>query len=75
MSRSHLWAWVVVVCLVSAPMVCAQTQSAGGGNSASASSAVAAVPRLVKFSGKVLDKRGEPLGGVAVRPTFAVCEK
>jgi hypothetical protein len=33
---------------------------------------VAAVPRLIKFSGAVRDARGEPLGNVAVRLTFAV---
>jgi len=33
------------------------------------------VPRLIKFSGRVLDARGEPLVGVTVRLTFAVYEE
>jgi len=72
MRRTHLWAWAVVVCLFSAPMVCAQSQPASDGSSGSSSGAVAAVPRLIKFSGAVRDARGEPLTGVAVRLTFAV---
>jgi hypothetical protein len=35
---------------------------------------VVAVPRLIKFSGEVRDARGEPLGSVPVRLTFAVYE-
>jgi len=70
MSRTYLWAWAVVVCLFSVPMVCAQSQPASDGSSGPAS--VAAVPRLIKFSGAVRDARGEPLGNVAVRLTFAV---
>jgi len=72
MSRNHLWAWVGVVCVVCAAAVYAQQdQTAGDGGSASASAA-AAVPRLIKFSGAVRDARGETLGSVAVRLTFAV---
>jgi hypothetical protein len=48
-----------------------QDQTASDGNAAN-SSAVAAVPRLIKYSGVVRDARGEPLGSVAVRLTFAV---
>ena len=70
MSRTYLWAWAVVVCLFSVPMVCAQSQPASDGSSGPAS--VAAVPRLIKFSGAARDTRGEPLGNVAVRLTFAV---
>ncbi|MGD0921654.1 MAG: hypothetical protein ABSA70_07830, partial [Terriglobia bacterium] len=73
MSRTHPWTWAVVVCLFSVPMVCAQSQPASDVSSAPAS--VAAVPRLIKFSGRVLDARGEPLGSVAVRLTFAVYEE
>jgi len=73
MRRTHLWPWAVVVCLFSAPIVCAQTQPASDGSSGLAS--VAAVPRLIKFSGGVLDKRGEPLASVVVRLTFAVYEE
>jgi hypothetical protein len=51
-----------------------QDQAAVSGSSNGASAAVAAVPRLVKFSGEVRDARGEPLGSVAVRLTFAVYE-
>ncbi|MGD0922008.1 MAG: SBBP repeat-containing protein [Terriglobia bacterium] len=70
MGRTHLWTWAIVVCLFSAPIVCAQSQPASDGSAAPAS--VAAVPRLIKFSGAVRDARGEPLGNVAVRLTFAV---
>ncbi|MGD0923307.1 MAG: hypothetical protein ABSA70_16320, partial [Terriglobia bacterium] len=49
-----------------------QNQAASDGSSGSSSGAVAAVPRLIKFSGAVRDARGEPLGNVAVRLTFAV---
>ena len=48
-----------------------QDQTASDGNAAN-SSAVAAVPRLIKYSGVVRDARAEPLGNVAVRLTFAV---
>jgi hypothetical protein len=75
MSRSHLGAWAVVVCLFSVTMVCAQSQPASDGSSTSSSGAVAAVPRLIKFSGAVRDARGEPLGSVAVRLTFSVYEE
>jgi hypothetical protein len=51
-------------------MVCAQSQPAS--DLSSGPSNVAAVPRLIKFSGAVRDARGEPLGNVAVRLTFAV---
>jgi uncharacterized protein with PIN domain len=50
----------------------AQQDETGGNGNATSSSAVAAVPRLIKFSGAVRDARGEPLGSVAVRLTFAV---
>jgi hypothetical protein len=70
MSRTYLWTWAVVVCLFSVPMVCAQSQPASDGSSGPAS--VAAVPRLIKFSGAVRDARGEPLGNVTVRLAFAV---
>jgi hypothetical protein len=60
-----------MVCLLCAGAACAQQeQPAVGSNGASA-----AVPRLIKFSGRVLDARGEPLGSVAVRLTFAVYEE
>ncbi|MGD0922305.1 MAG: hypothetical protein ABSA70_11140, partial [Terriglobia bacterium] len=62
MSRTHLWTWAVVVCLFSVPMVYAQSQPASDGSAAPAS--VAAVPRLIKYSGVVRDARGEPLGNV-----------
>jgi hypothetical protein len=75
MSRNHLWAWVGLVCLVCVGGVFAQQdQTASDGNAAN-SSAVAAVPRLIKFSGAVRDARGELLGNVAVRLTFAVYEE
>jgi uncharacterized small protein (DUF1192 family) len=70
MSRTHLWAWAVVVCLFSVPMVCAQSQPASDASSGPAS--VAAVPRLIKFSGAVRDARGEPVTSAAVRLTFSV---
>jgi hypothetical protein len=59
--------------LFSVPMVCAQSQPASDGSSGPSS--VAAVPRLIKFSGAVRDARGEPLGNVAVRLTFSVYEE
>jgi hypothetical protein len=52
-----------------------QDQPAVSGSSSGASAVVAAVPRLIKFSGRVLDARGEPLGSVAVSLTFAVYEE
>jgi len=73
LSRTHPWTWAVVVCLFAVPMVCAQSQPASDGSSGSAG--VAAVPRLVKFSGAVRDTRGEPLNSVAVRLTFSVYEE
>jgi hypothetical protein len=76
MSRSHLGTLVGIACLFSAGAAYAQQdQAAASGSSAAASSAaVAAVPRLIKYSGEVRDARGEPLGSVAVRLTFAVYE-
>ena len=75
MSRSHLWTWVGVVCLFCAGAMYAQQDQPAGNGSAANSSAVAAVPWLIKFSGRVLDARGEPLASVAVRLTFAVYEE
>jgi len=89
MSRTHKWAWMGLACLVCAGGVQAQqgqpaamvgsfsepatgSPAAGSGGT---SSAEAAVPRLIKFSGRVLEARGEPLGSVAVRLTFAVYEE
>ena len=72
MSWTRAWTWAGVLCLLGAAAVCAgQDQPAGDGGPAS-SPAVAAVPRLIKFGGAVRDARGEPLGSVAVRLTFAV---
>ncbi|MGD0922748.1 MAG: hypothetical protein ABSA70_13425, partial [Terriglobia bacterium] len=84
MSGTHKWAWMGLVCLVCAGSAQAQqgqpaamvgplSEPATG--SPTAGSAGAAVPRLIKFSGRVLDARGEPLGSVAVRLTFAVYEE
>jgi hypothetical protein len=81
MDWRHLWTWVGVVCLFCAAAVCApQDQVATVGSSSeptagSSAAAVAAVPRLIKFSGEVRDARGERLGSVAVRLTFAVYEE
>jgi hypothetical protein len=63
------------VCVVCAAAVYAQQDQTAGNGSAANSSAVAAVPRLIKFSGAVRDARGELLGNVAVRLTFAVYEE
>ena len=52
-----------------------QNQATSDGSSGSSSGAVAAVPRLIKFSGVVKDGRGEPLGSAVVRLTFAVYEE
>jgi hypothetical protein len=54
----------------SEPATGSPAAGSGGTNSAEA-----AVPRLIKFSGAVRDTRGEPLGAVAVRLTFAVYEE
>jgi len=89
MSGTHIWAWMGLVCLVCAGGVQAQqgqpaamvgpfSEPAIGSSAAGSgatSSAEAAVPRLIKFSGRVLDARGEPLVGVTVRLTFAVYEE
>jgi hypothetical protein len=76
MGRGRIWTWAGLVCFFCAAGVFAQQgQPAGDGSSASLSSAVAAVPRLVKYSGTVRDARGEPLGSVAVRLSFAVYEE
>ena len=69
MRRTHLWAWAVVVCLFSVPMVCAQSQPASDGSSGPSS--VAAVPRLIKFSGMLRDLTGKPLTG-PVDANFAI---
>ena len=72
--RIRTWVWVVV--FLSSPVwtYAQQDQPAVSGSSTGAS-AVAEVPRLIKFSGEVLDARGEPLGSVAVRLSFAVYEE
>jgi hypothetical protein len=89
MSGTHIWAWMGLACLVCAGGVQAQqgqpaamvgpvSEPATGSPAAGAggtSSTGAAVPHLIKFSGRVLDKRGEPLGNVAVRLTFSVYEE
>jgi len=89
MSGTHKWAWMGLACLVCAGGVQAQqgqpaamvgplsepATSSPAAGSGGTSSAEAAVPRLIKFSGRVLDARGEPLGAVAVRLTFAVYEE
>jgi len=76
MEWKRIGAWGGLVGLLCVAGVYAQQgQPAGDGSSASASSAVAAVPRLVKFSGAVRDTRGEPLNSVAVRLTFSVYEE
>jgi hypothetical protein len=76
MEWKRIGAWGGLVGLLCVTGVFAeQGQPAGDGSSASASSAVAAVPRLVKFSGAVRDTRGEPLNSVAVRLTFSVYEE
>jgi len=75
MDRRRLWAWVGIACLFSAGAACAQQDQAAVSGSSSGASAVAAVPRLIKFSGEVRDARGEPLGSVAVRLTFAVYQE
>jgi hypothetical protein len=64
--RIRIWVWVVV--FLSSPVwTYAQQDQPAVSGSASGGSAVAAVPRLIKFSGEVRDARGEPLGSVAVR--------
>jgi len=76
MEWKRIWAWGGLVGLLCVTGVFAeQGQPAGDGSSASASSAVAAVPRLIKFSGAVRDTRGELLNSVAVRLTFSVYEE
>jgi len=73
MRRFRIWAYVTLAFVFSAAGLQAQqNQAASDGSSGSSSGAVAAVPRLIKFSGAVRDARGEPLTGVAVRLTFAV---
>ncbi len=75
MSRNHLWAWVGVVCLLCAGAVYAQQDRTASDGNAANSSAVAAVPRLIKYSGEVKDARGEPVTSAAVRLTFGVYEE
>jgi hypothetical protein len=58
--------------LFSAGAAYAQQDQPAVSGSSNGASAVVAVPRLIKFSGEVRDARGEPLGSVAVRLTFAV---
>ena len=71
MRRAHLWAWGGVVCLFCvAGLGAPQDQPAGDGSSAN-SSAVAAVPRLIKFSGMLRDLTGQPLTG-PVDANFAI---
>jgi hypothetical protein len=75
MDWRRLWTWVGIVCLLSAGAAYAQQdQPAVSGSASGASAVVAAVPRLIKYSGEVRDARGEPLGSVAVRLSFAVYE-
>jgi len=71
-TRKRMWAGLV--CLFCVAGLYAQNQPAGDG-STSNSGVVAAVPRLIKFSGAVRDARGEPLSGAVVRLTFAVYEE
>jgi len=72
MSRTHLWAWVGLVCLVCAAGVFAQQDQPGANpSSATASGAVTAVPRLVKFSGMLRGLTGKPLTG-PVEIDFAI---
>jgi hypothetical protein len=75
MNWCRLWAWVGIACLFSAGAAYAQQDQAAVSGSSNGASAVAAVPRLIKYSGEVRDARGEPLGSVAVRLTFAVYEE
>ena len=71
MLRFLFRAWAVVFLLAPLCAWAQQGQTASDGSSASPS-VVAAVPRLIKYSGVVRDARGEPLASVAVRLTFAV---
>jgi hypothetical protein len=74
-NQNRLGTWVAIMCLFSAGAASAQQdQSAVSGSASGASAAVAAVPRLIKFSGEVRDVRGEPLGSVSLRLSFAVYE-
>ena len=75
MARSHLWTSVGIVCVLFAGAAWAQQDQAAVSGSSNGASAVVAVPRLIKYSGEVRDARGEPLGSVAVRLTFAVYEE
>ena len=74
MGRTRIWIWAALVCFFCVAGIQAQQDQSAVSGSSSAAGAVAAVPRLIKFSGRVLDARGEPLGSVAVRLTFAVYE-
>jgi len=73
MRRLRSWAYVTLAFVFcAAGLQAQQNQATNDGSSGSSSGAVAAVPRLIKFSGVVRDGRGEPLASVAVRLTFAV---
>ena len=73
MRRLRSWAYVTLAFVFcAAGLQAQQNQATSDGSSGSSSGAVAAVPRLIKFSGVVRDGRGEPLASVAVRLTFAV---
>ena len=72
MRRIHFWAGVGLVCLFCAAGLYAQQDQPGANpSSATASSAVAAVPRLIKFSGVLRDLAGKPLTG-PVEINFAI---
>jgi hypothetical protein len=71
----RLWAWVGLVCFFCVAGMQAQQDQPAVSGSSNGAGAVAAVPRLMKYSGEVRDARGEPLGSVAVRLSFAVYEE
>jgi hypothetical protein len=73
MNSTSLRVAFLVVSLVFAPAVWAQTPAAANQSAASpaASAAAAEVPRLIKFSGTLLDAQDQPLAG-PVGVTFAL---
>jgi hypothetical protein len=69
MKSLNVWVVMLVVCLFLAPAVWAQAPASGNQSAPSASTAL--VPRLIKFSGTLVDRDGHPMAG-PLGVTFAL---
>src|SRR5260370_4510988 len=63
----------IVVSLFLAPTVLAQSPDSANQSAASSGASAAEVPRLIKFSGTLLDCPGPPHGGSPRRGLFSSC--